>query len=140
FRRSSAAPATTSNVIFLQKSAKCKENRTFMLLNYEFSANLMKTAATALSDAANARGEACRDWANGSVMIDLAGQRIVVTGAAGGIGTAMVEVLTGFGAMVVACDIDGADLALPGVAEAHHFDLMDDAAIEAAAAAICAGG
>jgi NAD(P)-dependent dehydrogenase (short-subunit alcohol dehydrogenase family) len=111
-----------------------------MLLNYEFSANLIKTAATALSDAANPRGEACRDWANGSVMIDLAGQRIVVTGAAGGIGTAMVEVLTGFGAMVVACDIDGADLALPGVAEAHHFDLMDDAAIEAAAAAICAGG
>ena len=73
-------------------------------------------------------------------MIDLAGQRIVVTGAAGGIGSAMVEVLAGFGAAVVACDIDGADLGLPGVAEAHHFDLMDDEAIEAAAAEICAGG
>lgn len=73
-------------------------------------------------------------------MIDLAGQRIVITGAAGGIGRAMVETFAGFGAAVVACDLEETDLSLPGIAEAHRFDLMDDEAIDEAAAAICARG
>ncbi|WP_420507481.1 SDR family NAD(P)-dependent oxidoreductase [Nitratireductor aquimarinus] len=77
---------------------------------------------------------------NGSAMIDLGGQRIVVTGAAGGIGRAMVEVLSGFGASVVACDLDEADLSFAGVGEAQRFDLLDDKAVEAAAKRICENG
>lgn len=73
-------------------------------------------------------------------MIDFHGQRIVVTGAGGGIGRAMVETLAGFGATVVACDIDGTDLSFAGIAESHRFDLLDDTAVEAAAGAICGNG
>lgn len=65
-------------------------------------------------------------------MIDLNGHRIVVTGAAGGIGRAMVDVLSGFGAFVVACDLEEAALSFDGVGEAQRFDLLDDSAIEAA--------
>lgn len=73
-------------------------------------------------------------------MIDLNGQRIVVTGAGGGIGRAMVEVLAEFGARIIACDLNGVDLSFDGVTEAHSFDLLDDRAITAAAKAICEGG
>lgn len=73
-------------------------------------------------------------------MIDLKDHRIVVTGAAGGIGRAMVDVLSGFGAFVVACDLEEADLSFDGVGEAQRFDLLDDSAVEAAARRICDGG
>ncbi|WP_295805842.1 SDR family oxidoreductase [uncultured Nitratireductor sp.] len=73
-------------------------------------------------------------------MIDLGGHKIVVTGAAGGIGRAMVQTLSGFGAAVVACDLEDADLSFDGVVEAQRFDLLDDDAMEAAAARICEEG
>ncbi len=73
-------------------------------------------------------------------MIGFDGGRVVITGAAGGIGAALVTVFAGCGAQVIACDLPGVDLTAPGIAEAHHFDLTDDAAVLAAAAAISAGG
>jgi NAD(P)-dependent dehydrogenase (short-subunit alcohol dehydrogenase family) len=73
-------------------------------------------------------------------MIDFAGRRVVVTGAGGGVGSALVEVLSECGAKVVACDVEGADLSAPAIAEAHHFDLLDDAAVEEACGRICANG
>lgn len=73
-------------------------------------------------------------------MLDLSGQRIVVTGAAGGIGGAMIDVLAGFGANVIACDLKAEDVAGANVSEAHGFDLLDDDAVEAAAKSICSNG
>jgi len=62
-------------------------------------------------------------------MIDFGGRSVVVTGAAGGVGSALVKVLSACGARVVACDREGTDLAGDGIAESHHFDLLDDGAI-----------
>ncbi|WP_347304155.1 SDR family oxidoreductase [Croceibacterium sp. TMG7-5b_MA50] len=60
----------------------------------------------------------------------LAGKRAVVTGAAQGIGRAIVESFAREGATVLALDRNGAGLAdLP--AEAHTIDLLDPAAIAA---------
>jgi NAD(P)-dependent dehydrogenase (short-subunit alcohol dehydrogenase family) len=73
-------------------------------------------------------------------MIDFTGARVVVTGAGGGVGRALVATFAGLGAQVVACDIPGADLSAAGIAERHAFDLRDRAATLAAAAAIAAGG
>lgn len=73
-------------------------------------------------------------------MIDFQGARVVITGAAGGIGRALVETFAACGAQVVACDVEGADLSASAVAEAHHFDLLEDAAVEGAAERIVAGG
>ena len=73
-------------------------------------------------------------------MIDFEGRRVVITGAAGGIGRSLVETFAACGAAVVACDVEGADLSAPGIAEAHHFDLLDDAAVGKAAETIEAGG
>ena len=70
-------------------------------------------------------------------MIDLTGARVVLTGAGGGVGRALVARLTALGAQVVACDLPGTDL---GPHEAHHFDLTDRAATLAAAQAILARG
>jgi NAD(P)-dependent dehydrogenase (short-subunit alcohol dehydrogenase family) len=61
-------------------------------------------------------------------MTGLSGARVVVTGAGGGIGGA--RSVAGFrrlGAQVVACDLPGADLTAPGIAERHSFDLRDRA-------------
>jgi len=73
-------------------------------------------------------------------MMDFAGRRVVITGAAGGIGRALVETFAQYGASVVACDIDGADLSHGAIAKAHHFDLLDDAAVARAAEAIASEG
>ncbi|MEQ1954298.1 SDR family NAD(P)-dependent oxidoreductase [Mesorhizobium yinganensis] len=67
-------------------------------------------------------------------MIDFGGRSVIVTGAGGGLGKALVEVLAGCGARVVACDVEGMDLSAPGIAEAHRFDLLDEAAVTAFAA------
>lgn len=67
-------------------------------------------------------------------MIDFGGRSVVVTGAAGGVGGALVKVLSACGARVVACDREGTDLTGEGIAEASHFDLLDDRAIAAFAA------
>lgn len=62
-------------------------------------------------------------------MIDFGGRSVVVTGAAGGVGSALVKALFACGARVVACDREGTDLTAEGIAEASHFDLLDDGAI-----------
>ena len=48
------------------------------------------------------------------------GRRVIVTGAAGGIGTAIVDALEGFNCKVAACDVSGARFA---------FDVRDRAAV-----------
>jgi NAD(P)-dependent dehydrogenase (short-subunit alcohol dehydrogenase family) len=73
-------------------------------------------------------------------MMDFEGRRVVVTGAAGGIGQSLVQTFAACGAAVVACDLEGADLSAEGIAEAHHFDLLDDGAVAKAAERIIAGG
>jgi len=73
-------------------------------------------------------------------MIELAGARVVVTGAGGGVGAALLTMFGALGARVVACDVPGADLDHSAIAERHLFDLRDRAATRAAAAAIVQGG
>ena len=75
-----------------------------------------------------------------SPMIDFGGNRVVITGATGGVGRALVETFAACGAAVVACDLPGAEFeALPAV-EAHEFDLLDDEAMKRSVAAIVSGG
>ena len=73
-------------------------------------------------------------------MIDFAGGRVVITGAGGGVGTALVDVFSKLGAAVVACDMPGADLPMDRIAEAHHFDLLDEKALESACDQIIVDG
>ncbi|MEZ5931946.1 MAG: SDR family oxidoreductase [Alphaproteobacteria bacterium] len=73
-------------------------------------------------------------------MIDFAGGRVVITGAAGGVGQALVQVFAEAGASVVACDRAGMDLSADGIAEAHVFDLLDDDAVDRSVNAIIANG
>ena len=73
-------------------------------------------------------------------MIDFAGGRVVITGAGGGVGTALVDVFSKLGAAVVACDMPGADLPMDRIAEAHHFDLLDEKALESACDQIIVNG
>lgn len=73
-------------------------------------------------------------------MIDFGGRRVVITGAAGGIGRALVETFATCGAAVIACDREGTDLAATEISEAHHFDLLDDAAVMRSAELICEKG
>lgn len=68
------------------------------------------------------------------------GARVVVTGAGGGVGSALVAALTGAGARVVACDRPGAALTDPALMEGHHFDQTDADQAARAAGAILAGG
>lgn len=73
-------------------------------------------------------------------MFDFGGERVVITGAGGGVGRALVEVFCAANASVVACDRADADLSDLPVAEAHRFDLLDDGAMDEAASAICRKG
>ena len=73
-------------------------------------------------------------------MIKLDGARVVVTGAGGGLGAALLAAFGALGAQVVACDVAGADLSAPSIAERQVFDLRDRSATLAAAAAILRGG
>lgn len=70
-------------------------------------------------------------------MFDLTGKRVVVTGAGGGLGTALCAALTGAEAHVIGCDIDGPEVSADQIL---RFDLRDHAGIAAAAAAILKGG
>ncbi len=72
--------------------------------------------------------------------VDFRGGRVVVTGAGGGVGRALVEVLSSADASIVACDVEGADLSAPAIVERHRFDLLDQPAVQRAAHAILAGG
>ncbi|WP_226782658.1 SDR family oxidoreductase [Oceaniglobus trochenteri] len=73
-------------------------------------------------------------------MLDFSGQTIVITGAAGGIGRALVARFQELGADIVACDRDAEGLAsLPDV-RPSVFDLTDRAAMGEAISAILRDG
>jgi 3-oxoacyl-[acyl-carrier protein] reductase len=63
------------------------------------------------------------------------GRRVIVTGATGGIGRAIVDALGQSGCLVAACDAPGAPLAeLAGVAATAAFDVRDRAALRSGVA------
>ncbi|TPM25387.1 SDR family oxidoreductase [Mesorhizobium sp. B2-3-4] len=64
------------------------------------------------------------------------GRTVLVTGAGGGLGSAIVALLAGRGARVVGCDQSEAALASPHLASRHVFDLLDRTSVEAAIAAV----
>lgn len=64
------------------------------------------------------------------------GKTVVVTGAGGGLGSAIVRLMAERGARVVGCDQSSEALASPHIASRHVFNLLDQASIEAAIAAI----
>jgi len=59
------------------------------------------------------------------------GKTIVVTGAGGGLGSAIVELMAGRGARIVGCDQSMEALASPHIASRHAFNLLDRASIDA---------
>ena len=66
---------------------------------------------------------------------DMSGTRILITGAAGGIGAATARLCAELGATMVLTDIDSFKLEslvheLKGVAAAHRCDVSDRAAVE----------
>ena len=71
-----------------------------------------------------------------SVIEDLAGKKALVTGAAGGIGLALVAALRSRGAIVAAADLDtsivDADYLLPGDLLDHNYtDLLPQVSADA---------
>lgn len=66
-------------------------------------------------------------------LLDYTGRRVVVTGSASGIGSALVGQLTELGAEVVGLDVRPPEL---GTGEFHVLDLSDPASIDRAVAAI----
>ncbi len=73
-------------------------------------------------------------------MLDYSGKRVLVTGAAGGVGRALVKVFSALGATVIAYDIDGDALAQLGAHEAVVVDLTDKEALRHAVNDTLAGG
>lgn len=72
-------------------------------------------------------------------MFDLNGARVVITGAAGGVGGALCQTFAGAGARIVGCDLTTDSI--PDIcAESHGFDLADADAVTRAAQDILAGG
>ncbi|MCX5481058.1 SDR family oxidoreductase [Kaistia geumhonensis] len=71
-------------------------------------------------------------------MFDLAGRHVVISGAGGGIGRALVRLFLDVGARVTACDREAALLHGLGQAETTVFELTDRAATRDALAAIIA--
>jgi len=70
----------------------------------------------------------------------LSGRRVLITGATGGVGATLVRRFADAGALVLGCDLPGADFADLPVAERHGFDLSDSAAVHAAVSKILAAG
>ncbi|WP_027144546.1 SDR family oxidoreductase [Mesorhizobium sp. WSM3626] len=64
------------------------------------------------------------------------GRTVIVTGAGGGLGSAIIALLADRGARVVGCDQSQEALASPHLASRHVFDLLDRASVEAAIAAV----
>src|SRR6185312_16576699 len=81
-----------------------------------------------------------RLWGGFDAMIDFGGGRVVITGAGGGLGRALVSVFHACNAFVVGCDTADADLSSDKIGERHCFDLLDDPAIEDACRKIRAVG
>ncbi|MBN9552843.1 MAG: SDR family oxidoreductase [Alphaproteobacteria bacterium] len=79
-----------------------------------------------------------RDGGAGKVgsKAEFEGKTIVVTGAGGGLGSAIVELMAGRGARIVGCDQSIEALASPHIASRHVFDLLDRTSIEAAIPAL----
>ncbi|WP_306119212.1 MULTISPECIES: SDR family oxidoreductase [unclassified Roseitalea] len=73
-------------------------------------------------------------------MFGLEGKRVVITGASGGVGMALVGRFAELGAVVVACDVPGTDFGALPVDRYHLFDITDRDAVETAARAICEDG
>ncbi|RUW54206.1 SDR family oxidoreductase [Mesorhizobium sp. M8A.F.Ca.ET.021.01.1.1] len=64
------------------------------------------------------------------------GRTVVITGAGGGLGSAIAALLAGRGARVVGCDQSEEALASPHLASRHVFDLLDRASVDAAITAV----
>ncbi len=71
---------------------------------------------------------------------EFAGQKVLITGAGGGLGRALVTLFKAGGASLVACDQSYDSLADMPVDERITFDLLDRAAVVKAAADIVAAG
>src|SRR5947209_4181192 len=68
------------------------------------------------------------------------GRRVIVAGATGGLGRAVVEALAASSCRVAACDAPGAPVQeLPGAATTATFDIRDRAAVETGVAAAVDG-
>jgi NAD(P)-dependent dehydrogenase (short-subunit alcohol dehydrogenase family) len=65
-------------------------------------------------------------------MPEFSGKTVVITGAGGGLGSALVAHFFSRGARVVACDTPDATLSAEGIASTHRFDLLDADATAAA--------
>lgn len=72
-------------------------------------------------------------------MFSFSGQTVVVTGAGGGVGCALLAVLAASDARIVACDQRGMEIPGPPSIERHAFDLLDEAAVQAFAQEILRG-
>lgn len=72
--------------------------------------------------------------------IELAGQRVVITGAGGGVGRALVTLFDALGASIVACDQSSEYMSGLEVADTLAFDLCSADQTREAAEAINAGG
>lgn len=70
---------------------------------------------------------------------DFAGRTVVITGAGGGLGSALVALLADRGARIIACDRPGAVLDHPAIVARHGFDIAERGAAAAEAALIAAG-
>jgi NAD(P)-dependent dehydrogenase (short-subunit alcohol dehydrogenase family) len=64
------------------------------------------------------------------------GKSVLVTGAGGGLGTAIVALMAQRGAKVIGCDQSDGALGSGHIASRHVFDLLDRSSIESAVAAI----
>ena len=68
-------------------------------------------------------------------MLTLSGKTVLITGAGGGIGRALVSAFATKGCRIVACDQDASLLDGLDVAQRIAFDLLDPASIGSALAA-----
>ena len=55
-------------------------------------------------------------------MTGFQGQRIVITGAGGGVGHTLTTAFAALSGDIVACNTESADLTGPPITEAHNFD------------------